>query len=216
MIFIHRIITLVPFAVMVGLIVLLEQRCSLGVAASVYAGAVVLATLIGALLLRSTEVGRANWRNVLATRLLPCSAIFGYGSLLKLSLSNLFGSGLIGIIGFVFARHWRHHDYSLANVGGWTIACGLAWLVLIGMVLFLFRQYGKKYYAGASGLRKFLKLIAAPAGALAASVALFVAGWKPFALAVAIIPIAIVFLPISFLLIIIIATKLSGKPFRWN
>ena len=84
------------------------------------------------------------------------------------------------------------------------------------MVLFLVCQYGKRYYAGASGLRKFLKLIAAPAVALAASTALVVTGLPFVAFVVAMIPIAIVFVPIGFLLIIVIATKLSGKPFRWN
>ncbi len=59
----------------------------------------------------------------------------------------------------------------------WTIACSLAWLVLIGLVLFLVRQYGKGYYAGASGFRKILQLLAAPAGALAVSMALFAAGF---------------------------------------
>ena len=213
---IRRAVGFVPLLTMCGLIVLLEQRFSLGVSASIYGSVVILTTLTGAMLLRSSAVGQSSWRNELAGALLPCAGMAGYGSLLKLCVFNLLGLFLLGLVCFVSARYLRHNDYALQRIGGWTIACGLEWLVLVGMVLFLVRQYGKKYYAGASGLRKFLKLIAAPAGALAASIALVVAGLPFFAFVVALIPIAIVFVPMGFLLIIVISTKLSGKPFRWN
>ncbi len=214
---IHRLLGFVPLLVMCGLIVLLEQRFSLGVGASIYAGVVILTTLAGAMLLRASAVGQSSWRNGLATKLLPCSGIAGYGSLQKLCVFNLLGSILFGIACFVVARYLRHSDYALERIGGWMIACALAWIVLIGMVLFLVRQYGKRYYAGASGFRNFLKLLTAPAGALAASIALVVVADLPIvAFVVAMIPIAMVFVPMAFLLIIIIAAKLSGKPIRWN
>jgi hypothetical protein len=213
---IYRLLEFVPLLVMCGLIVLLEQRFWFGVGASIYASVVILATLVGAMLLRSSAVGQSSWRNVLATNLLPWSWLAGYGSLLKLCVYNLLGSILFGLACFVVARYLRHNDYALEQIGGWTIACALAWIVLIGMVLFLVRQYGKRYYTGASGLRTFLKLLAAPAGALAASIALVVAGLPAVAFVVAMIPIATVFVPIGFLLILIIAAKLSGKPVRWN
>lgn len=216
MVLIHRLLGLVPLLVMCCLIVLLEQRFSLGVGASIYAGVVILATLAGSMLLRSTSLGQSSWRNGLATKLLPCSGLAGSGSLLKLCVFNLLGSILFGIACFFVARYLRLSDYAFERISGWIIACAPAWIVLIGMVLFLVRQYGKRYYAGASGLRKFLKLIAAPAGALAASIALVVAGLPFVAFVVAMIPIAIVFVPMGFLLIVVITTKLSGKPFRWN
>lgn len=216
MYFAHRLPIFVSLLAMCGLIVLLEKRFSFGLGASIYLGIVLLSTLAGALILRSAAVGQSNWRNALATRLLPCSGILGYGSLQKLCLSNLLGSLLFGLGGFVVARYLRQHDYALERIGGWKIACALAWIVLIGMVLFLVRQYGKKYYTGASGLRKFLKLIAAPALALAASVTLVVAGLPIVAFVVAMIPVAMVFISMGPMLIIAILTKLSGKPFRWN
>ncbi len=206
----------VPWLLMCGLIVLLERRFLPGVAASSYACIVVLATLTGALLLRSSAVGQPSWRNVVASMLLPCSGLLGYGSLQKLCVSNLLGSMLFGIGGLFVARYLRYNDYSLARIGGWTIACALAWLVLIGLVLFLVRQYGKGYYAGGSGFRKILELLAAPAGALAVSMALFAAGFPVVAFAVAIVPSAIVFVPMGFMLLIVIAMKLSGQPVRWN
>lgn len=216
MYFAHRLPIFVSLLVMCGLIVLLEKRFSFSLGASIYLGIVLLSTLAGALILRSAVVGQSNWRNTLATRLLPCSGILGYGSLQKLCLSNLLGSLLFGLGCFFVARYLRQHDYALERIGGWKIACALAWIVLISMVLFLVRQYGKKYYTGASGLRKFLKLIAAPAIALAASVTLVVAGLPVVAFVVAMIPIAIVFISMGPMLILVILTKLSGKPFRWN
>ncbi len=149
----------VPWLLMCGLIVLLERRFLPGVAASSYACIVVLATLTGALLLRSSAVGQPSWRNVVASMLLPCSGLLGDGSLQKLCVSNLLGSMLFGIGGLFVARYLRYNDYSLARIGGWTIACALAWLVLIGLVLFLVHQYGKGYYAGGSGFRKILAVV---------------------------------------------------------
>ena len=213
---IHRLLMFVSLLVMCGLIVLLEQRFSLGVGESIYVGVVILTTLTGALILRSAPVGQSSWRNGLATRLLPCSGILGYGSLLNLCVSNLLGSTLFGLGCFFVARYLRHNDYALEHIGGWKIACALVWIVLIGMVLFLVRQYCKKYYTGASGLRKFLKLIAVPAIALAASVTLVIAGLPIVAFVVAMIPIAIVFISMGPLLIIVIISNLFGKPFRWN
>ena len=213
---VHRLFGLVLLLVSFGLIAMLEQRFPIGVGASIYVGVAINATLAGAYLLQSSTVGRSSWRNVLATNLLPCSGMLGYGSLLKLCVSNLLGSLLFGLFCFVVARYMRHHDYSLESIGGWKIACSLAWIVLIGMVLYLVRQYGKKYYAGTNGLLKVSKLIAAPAIALAASIALVVADQLIVALVVAMIPIVLVFFPMAFLLLLAIATKLSGKPFRWN
>ena len=216
MYFAHRLSIFVSLMVMFGLIVLLEQRFSLSVGVSIYLGVVLLSTLAGALILKSAAVGQSNWRNGLATRLLPCLGVLGYGSLQKLCVSNLLGSILFGLGCFVVARYLRQHDYALERIGGWKIACALAWIVLSWMVLFLVRQYGKKYYTGASGLRKFLKLIAVPAIALAGSVTLVVAGLPVVAFAVAMIPIAIVFISMGPVLVIVILSKISGKPFRWN
>jgi hypothetical protein len=216
MVLIHRLLGFVPLLAMCGLIAFLEQRFSLGVGASIYMGVIILATLAGALLLRSSAVGQSNWRNALAAILLPCSGILGCGSLRKLCVSNLLGLILFGIASFGVARYVRHNDYAFERIGGWTIANGLAWIVLIGMVLFLLRQYGKGYYAGASGLRRFMKLIAAPASALALSIGLVIAGLPFVAFVVAMIPIAIVFVPMGLLLIMVIAMRVSGKPFRWN
>ncbi len=213
---IHRLLGLIPLVIICGLIVLLEKRFSLGTGATLYAGVVLVATIAGALLLRSSAVGQSSWRNVLATKLLPCSGILGSGSLLKLCVSNLLGSIFLGVVGFFVARNLRHNDYALERIGGWAIACGLTWIVLIGMMLFLVRQYRKKYYTGPSGLRKFLKLISVPAIALAGSIALVVAGLPLVAFIVAMIPMAIVFVSMGPLLIIVIIAQLSGKPFRWH
>lgn len=213
---IHRLLGLIPLLVVCGLIWVLEQRFSLGLGATLYAGVILFATLAGALLLRSSAVGQSSWRNGLATKLLPCSGILGYGSLRKLCVSNLLGLMLVGLVGFGVARYLRQTEYALERIGGWTIACLLVWMVLIGMVLFLLRQYGRRYYTGASGLRKFLKLIAVPASALAGSTALVAAGQPFIAFVLAIIPIAIVLASEGPTLIIVIIAKLSGKPIRWN
>ena len=213
---VHRLLAIIPLLVVCGLIVQLEQRFSLGVGATIYAVVVLLATLVGALLLRSSAVGQSSWRNVLASKLMPCAGLLGDGSLLKLCVSNLLGSTILGLVGFFVARYLRHNDYTLEHIGGWTIACGLAWSVLIWMILFLVRQYGKKYYTGASGLRKFLKLISIPATALTVSFALVVVGLPLVAFVVAMTPIAIVFVSTGPLLIILIISQPSGKPFRWN
>lgn len=216
MVLLHRLLGLVLLLIICGLIGQLEQRFSLGVGATIYAGMVLLATLVGALLLRSSSVGQSSWRNVLASKLLPCSGIFGYGSLLKLCLSNLLGTMLLGLVGFFVARYLRLNDYTLGRIGGWTIACGLTWIGLIWMILFLVRQYGKKYYTGPSGLRKFLKLVSVPATALSVGIALIVAGLPLVALLVAMTPIAIILISAGPLVIIVIIAQLSGKPFRWN
>ncbi|MEQ1829410.1 MAG: hypothetical protein ABL921_25825 [Pirellula sp.] len=216
MVLLHRLLGLVPLLVICGLIGQLEQRFSLGVGTTIYAVVALLATLVGTLLLRSSVVGQSSWRNILASKLLPCSGIFGYGSLLKLCLSNLLGTMLLGLVGFFIARYLRLNDYTLGRIGGWKIACGLTWIVLIWMILFLVRQYGKKYYTGPSGLRKFLKLISLPVIALAVSIALIVAGLPLVALLVAMTPFAIMFVSMGPLFYIIIFAKLSGKPFRWN
>lgn len=212
----HRLLWLVPWMVLCCLIGLLEQRFSLGVGASIYVVVVLCATLVGAWLLRSSAVGQVSWRNVLAGKLLPCAGILGYGSLLKLCLSNLLGTLLLGLGGFFVARYLRLNDYTLGRIGGWTIACGLTWIVLIWMILFLVRQYGKKYYTGPSGLRTFLKLIFAPIIALSASIALIVAGLPLFAWLVAMAPVAIVVVSVGPLLLIVVISQFSGKPFRWN
>lgn len=212
----HRLLAFVPLLVICGLIGQLEQRFSLGVGATIYAGVVLLATLVGALLLRASAVGQLSWRNVLASKLLPCSGILGYGSLLKLCISNVLGTMLLGLVGFFVARYLRVNDYTLGRIGGWTIACGLMWIVLIWMILFLVRQYGKKYYTGPSGLRKFLGLISVPAIALSVSIALIVADLPLVALLVAMTPIAMVLVSVGPLVIIVIIAQLSGKPFRWN
>ncbi len=213
---IYRLLGIVQLLVTCGVIVLLEWRLSLGVAVAIFGGAVILATLAGALLLRSSAVGQSTWRNVMASRLLPWAWIGGYGSMTRLCVANSLGSMLFGLACFVVARNLRHNDYSLERIGGWTIACALTWIVLIGMVLFLVRQYGKRYYAGASGLRDFLKLVSAPAGALVASITLVVTGLPFVAFVVAVIPIAIVLIPIAGILIIVLGAKISGKPIRWN
>jgi hypothetical protein len=216
MFLIGRFLWFVPLLVLYCLIALLETRFSLSVVASIYMGVVILATLVGALLLRSAMVGQFNWRNVLAMTFMPCSGILGYGSLMRLCMSNLLGLVLSGLASFAIARYLRLNDYSLERIGLWTIVCGLAWGVLIGMILFLIQQYGKGYYAGASGFQTILKLMAAPAIALALSVALVIIGLPSVAFLVAMIPVAIVFAPMAFLSLVVIATKLSGKPFRWN
>lgn len=207
---------LVSLLVVYSLITFLEQRFTLGVAATIYASLVLIATLVGALLLRSTAVGQSSWKNVWAAKLMPFSGILGSGSLLKLCVSNLLGTTILGLMGFFVARYLRHSGYSLERIGGWTIACSVEWIVLIGMMLFLVGQYSKKYYTGASGLRKFMKLISVPAIALAGSLALVVVGMPVIAFVVAMIPMAIVFVSVGPLLIIVIIAKLSGKPFRWN
>ena len=132
---IHRLLGFVPLLVACGVIVLLERRFSLGVAVTIFVSAVILATLAGAMLLRSSAVGQSSWRKGLASKLLPWGWIGEYGSMLRLCLSNLLGSILFGFACFGVARYLRHNDYALERVGGWTIACGLAWIVLIGMVL---------------------------------------------------------------------------------
>lgn len=147
---------------------------------------------------------------------MPWAWIGGYGSMQRLCVANLFGSFLFGLAAFVVARNLRQSDYSLEHIGGWIVASVLAWIVLTGMVLFLIGQYGKRYYAGASGFRKFVKLVSAPIAALAASVALVVAGLPFMAFVVAIIPISIVFVPIAGLLLIMLIATISGKPIRWN
>ncbi len=63
---INRLIGFVPLLVICCLIVLLEQRFSLVVGASIYAGLVLLATLAGAMLLRSSAVGQSSWRKRVA------------------------------------------------------------------------------------------------------------------------------------------------------
>ena len=217
MVLLHRLLGLVPLLVICGLIGQLEQRFSLGVGTTIYAVVVLLATLVGTLLLRSSVVGQSSWRNVWATKLLPFSGMLGYGSLLKLCSSNLLGAMLFGLVGFFGARYLRLNDYMLGRIGGFTIACGLTWIVLIWMILLLVRQYGKKYYTGPSGLRKFLKLISIPAIALAVSIALIVAGLPLVAFLVAMTPSCdCVNLYGPFVLIVVIVAQLSGKPFRWN
>lgn len=212
----HRQLGFVPLLVICSLVVLLEQRFSIGVGATIYVGVALLATLVGALFLRSSAAGQANWRTGLAAKFLPCSGILGNGSLMKLCASNLLGSILFGLFCLIVARYLRHNNLALERIGQWKIACVFAWIVLIGMLLFLLRQYGKRYYTGASGLRTFLKLIAAPAIGLAASIALVATGLPFVAFVVAMIPVAIVLDSFGPLLIIVIIAKLSGKPIRWN
>ncbi len=211
-----RSVGVIQFLVTCALIALLEWQFSLGVAVMIFAAAVILTTLTGALLLRSTATGKTDRRNVLGGPLLPWAWIGGYGSMTRLCLANLLGSFLFGLAGFLVARNLRHNDYSLERIGVGAIACVMAWIVLTGMVLFLVRQYGKPYYAGGSGFRKFARLVTAPLGALVASIALVLAGLPFVALVVALIPIAIVFIPVSGLLLIMLAATLSGKPIRWN
>lgn len=126
MYWLHRLLGLVTLLVICGLIGQLEQRFSLGVAATIYAGVVILATLVGALLLQSSAVGQSSWRNVLASKFLPCSGIFGYGSLLKLCLSNLLGTMLLGLRRSHPIKDWVNRNVEIPSCG---CLCGVAWIV---------------------------------------------------------------------------------------
>ncbi len=121
---IQSLLGLIPSLVVCGLIVLLERRFSLVLGTSIYAVLILFATLLGALLLRSSVVGQSSWRNVCATKLLPFSGMLGYGSLMKLCLSNLLGAMLLGLVGFLGARYLRLNDYALGRFGGWTLPVG--------------------------------------------------------------------------------------------
>ena len=216
MYWLNRLLSLVPLLVLGGFLAWLEQRYSFGLAATIYSGVALVGTLAGGWLLHTSRVGEVSWRNRLAANLIPFSWLAGHGTLQELCLFNMLGSSLFGLIAFFVFRYLRVNDYAFQNVGGWMIACGLAWSGLIGTLLFLVRQYRKRYYTGASGLRTFLKLIAGPLIALVASLGLVGVGLSPLAFFVAMIPLAVLFLPMSSLLLIIILAKLSGKPIRWN
>lgn len=182
--------------------------------ATVGIGAVL--AVLGALVLRTVEVGERSWKNRLAGHLLPWGYHLGGGSLPGLVLgcigvwAGLVAAVLLSSAPVAAVVAPNQPAAAPAGTSPWLV---LAWIVVGAFLLWMIGQLRRFYQPGSSVTRSQGKLVLVVAAMLVGSVALYLFGHPGLAMVVVGGPTLVVgggyALFIGFIL-------LFGRNMRWN
>lgn len=180
------IVTLVRHAVLIAAaaaaVFFLVRQFGAGTAVLVWAGLSLLACAAGAVLLRTSAVGRITWKNRLAACLMPWGANLGGGALWPIPVTSWVV--WLGVAGGVIAlTPTATGTDSWPTL--WRVALGTAWVIDGGVLLYVAGTLRRHYPPTSSGWRSLTRICVVLIGLIAASVVLYVCGLPYLALAVA-------------------------------
>jgi len=174
-------------------------------AAAAATAALLAATLLGTLLLRSCALGTVTWRNRAASWLLPFGGLLGAGSLRQFAGSSFLGS--VAIAGVVLLA--TAND-AAQPVPVWLL---LAWLVDVLCLMHLVPTRLRHFTMGSRGARSLHRMIAFVVLQLAVSVPLHLQGSTFAATLVAGGPQLVVAVGYGLFVLVLVA---FGRNMRWN
>lgn len=198
-------------ALAIGAIVagfMLTHRFGPVIGMAIAAGAAAAASLVAALLLRWSPVGRVTWLNHLAGFFMPWGARFGLGALWQFAVGSGVIWGLLALIGTMLALA----PAGTPDVCVWLL--GAAWLVDgIGMAFVAGSIVQTRESLASRANRSMLAIVAVLLGVFAISSAALYLGTPVMAIVFAAAPIVLLGVPFGLFVIFIVT---QGKNMRWH
>lgn len=195
MIFVSLFLRALRFSLPLAIGWLLGRAYSMPMAAGFAGALAVVLPTAGALLLRTLQVGRMDWRNYAAGWLMPFGYALGRGKLVPMAAWCVVIWFALAACGVLLAQPAIAAPPAPADPTGATVAPSwpwpalvAGWLVLGTAFLHLFTTLRKNFSPGSRQGRSLLKVMAVVVGLVAASVALHVCGFTGTAALVALGP----------------------------
>ena len=208
----------------------LSRQLGLMIGVVVYSVVTLASTCLAGWLLRESAVGTVTWRNRLAGLLLPWPVIVGGGSLRAMLVKNQLASMLFGIA--VVACDRIRADTFVAGRGADAVAgpaswwdgtvfylTMMCWAILLGAWLWMLRSFFTHHSEPFTALfqkRSVWIPLVLPPIAVAASVALVLAGSPWVGLLSVGVPIVLLLMPVLPMVALVLFHYITGKPMRWN
>ena len=160
---------------------LLTVRFGIGTAAAIWAGVTLLACGLGAVLLRTSAVGRVTWKNRVAAYLVPWGWRMGKGLLWPIPAVSWAVWLAIAAAVFVLMPPAEAEEPGF----GWRIALGVGWAVDAAALMYLVGTIRQHYSFRSGKAGHSLRVVCLVLiGLIAASAALFAIGWPHLAVVV--------------------------------
>lgn len=209
----HRVLIIAAIAALTHL---LDRRLGPARALLTVAGVAAVLCLLGVVLLRVRQGAPINWCNRLVGHLLPWGYRLGRGRLGFIALLSWAGWVAIALLTLVATRPGAAVDVAHGG-GAWVGWLTLAtWLVLGLAALTMGYHWMERRRARSPGGDRLATVALTAAGLMAASMALYAAGWPFAALLVGGLPIVIACGPVAVMLLVVLGYAVAGKPLRWQ
>lgn len=160
----------------------LVVRFGVGIAATIWAGVSLLACVTGAMLLRTSAVGRITWKNRVAAYLVPWGWRLGKGLLWPIPVASWAVWLAVAAVVLVLMP-----PVDVAEPGfGWRIALGVGWAVDAAALMYLVGTLRQHYSFTSGRAGHSLRVVSMVLiGLIAASAAVVAIGWPHLAVMVA-------------------------------